>query len=185
MKESARAALTFLRSKAGDFGLKEADFRKRSVHVHVPEGAIPKDGPSAGVTLAASLISAFTGIALRQDCAMTGEITLTGRVLAVGGVKEKILAAHRNKIGTVLLPKANEKDLDELPPEVREAMSFVFLENASDLIPALFPKGAFPSHIKSLDRKKAIPISKKAPAKARSMRKESSKPTPVRRKSKT
>ena len=185
MKESARAALTFLRSKAADFGLKEADFRKRSVHVHVPEGAIPKDGPSAGVTLAASLISAFTGIALRQDCAMTGEITLTGRVLAVGGVKEKILAAHRNKIGTVLLPKANEKDLDELPPEVREAMSFVFLENAGDLIPALFPEGSFPSPVKSRGQKKAISVSKKAPAKARSMRKESPKPTPVRRKSKT
>jgi ATP-dependent Lon protease len=131
----------------------------------VPEGAIPKDGPSAGVTLAASLISAFTGIPLRQGCAMTGEITLTGRVLAVGGVKEKILAAHRSKIGTVLLPRANEKDLDELPPEVREAMSFVLLENAGDLIPALFPKGSFPSRGKGRAAKKVPAAPRKAAAK--------------------
>jgi ATP-dependent Lon protease len=95
---------------------------------------------------------------------MTGEITLTGRVLAVGGVKEKLLAAHRSKIGTVLLPKANEKDLDELPPEVREAMSFILLENAGDLIPALFPKGSFPTRSKARARGKtsAKPAARKS-----------------------
>lgn len=138
MKESARIALSLIRSKAGEFGLKAKDFKNRAVHLHVPEGAIPKDGPSAGVTLTACLISAFTGRPLRQDIAMTGEITLTGRVLAVGGVKEKILAAHRNKIGTVLLPRPNAKDLEELPPEVKSEMKFILLDSAEDLVKAVF-----------------------------------------------
>ncbi|HRY73379.1 MAG TPA: endopeptidase La [Spirochaetia bacterium] len=159
MKESARAALTYLRSRAADYGLSEADFRKKSVHIHVPEGAIPKDGPSAGVTLAASLVSAFTGMPLTPGRAMTGEITLTGRVLPVGGVKEKILAAHRNKIQTVVLPKGNAKDLDELPKEVREELDFVFAETAADLLPALFPAGAF-------GKKAAAKPRRAAPAKA-------------------
>ncbi|MBL8966633.1 MAG: endopeptidase La [Spirochaetaceae bacterium] len=143
MKESARAALTYLRSRAGDFGLGEPDFKRRAVHIHVPEGAIPKDGPSAGVTLAASLVSAFTGVPLEAGRAMTGEITLTGRVLPVGGVKEKVLAAHRNKIATVILPKGNAKDLDELPKEVREALSFIFAETVDDLVAVLFPADSF------------------------------------------
>ena len=117
---------------------------------------------------------------------MTGEITLTGRVLAVGGVKEKILAAHRNKIGTVLLPKANEKDLDELPPEVREAMSFILLENAADLIPALFQKGAFPSRGKSLAKKKSPSSRKQASVKPAPARKIiPAKPRPATRKRET
>ncbi len=143
MKESARAALTYIRSKAGAFGLTEADFHKRALHVHVPEGAIPKDGPSAGITLAASIISALTGIPLLTSRAMTGEITLTGRVLPVGGVKEKILAAHRNKIETIILPALNEKDLDDLPKEVRSSLTFIFAENLLDLMPHLFPADAF------------------------------------------
>ena len=142
MKESARAALSFIRSKAADFGLVEEDFRKKTVHVHVPEGAIPKDGPSAGITLVASLVSAFTKVHLEPGRAMTGEITLTGRILPIGGVKEKVLAAHRSSIFTVILPEANRKDLDDIPPEVQEVMRFIFVSNAAEALEALFPKGA-------------------------------------------
>ena len=142
MKESARAALSFIRSKAADFGLDEADFRKRTVHIHVPEGAIPKDGPSAGITLVASLLSAFTGIPLVAGRAMTGEITLTGRILPIGGVKEKVLAAHRSSMLTILLPEGNRKDLDDIPAEVKDVVSFIFVSSAAEGIAALFPKGA-------------------------------------------
>jgi ATP-dependent Lon protease len=142
MKESARAALSFIRSRAGDFGLSEADFRKRVVHVHVPEGAIPKDGPSAGITLVASLVSALTGRAIEPGLAMTGEITLTGRVLPVGGIKEKVLAANRNEFRRVLLPEINRKDLDELPAEVRDSTEFRFVSTAAEALAILFPEGA-------------------------------------------
>ena len=141
MKESARAALSYIRSKAADFGLGEEDFRKKTVHVHVPEGAIPKDGPSAGITLVASLLSAFTKKPLVPGRAMTGEITLTGRVLPIGGVKEKVLAAHRNSIFHVLLPEGNRKDLDDIPAEVKEVMHFTFVPNATVALEALFPSG--------------------------------------------
>jgi ATP-dependent Lon protease len=139
MKESARAALSFIRSKASEMGLAEADFRKRVLHIHVPEGAIPKDGPSAGITLVASLVSALTGRAIEPGFAMTGEITLTGRVLPVGGVKEKVLAAKRNSIGRVLLPVANRKDLDELPAEVLDTTEFLFVSSAAEALAILFP----------------------------------------------
>jgi ATP-dependent Lon protease len=142
MKESARAALSFIRSKASDFGLVEADFRKRTVHIHVPEGAIPKDGPSAGITLVASLVSAFTGVPLVPGRAMTGEITLTGRILPIGGVKEKVLAAHRSSMLTILLPEGNRKDLDDIPSEVKDVVTFIFVSSAAEGIAALFPKGA-------------------------------------------
>ncbi|MDA8424710.1 MAG: endopeptidase La, partial [Treponema sp.] len=155
MKESARAALSFIRSRAADFGLAESDFRKRVVHVHVPEGAIPKDGPSAGVTLIASMLSAFTGKCLEPDRAMTGEITLTGRVLAIGGVKEKVLAAHRNAIGTVLLPEGNRKDLEDIPAELRESTRFVFVSTVTEALAELFPSGA---------SKEGAPSKRKAPA---------------------
>jgi ATP-dependent Lon protease len=142
MKESARAALSFIRSKAADFGLGEEDFRKRTVHIHVPEGAIPKDGPSAGITLVASLVSAFTGVPLVPGRAMTGEITLTGRILPIGGVKEKVLAAHRGSIMTILLPEGNRKDLEDIPAEVKAVVTFIFMSSAAEGIEALFPKGA-------------------------------------------
>ena len=142
MKESARAALSFIRSKAPDFGLAEADFHKKTVHVHVPEGAIPKDGPSAGVTLVASLLSALADVPLLSGIAMTGEITLTGKVLPVGGVKEKILAAHRGKIGTIILPEGNRKDLDDVPAEVMADTKFIFAATAVDALASLFPEGS-------------------------------------------
>jgi ATP-dependent Lon protease len=168
MKESARASLSFIRSKAADFGLGEADFRKKTVHVHVPEGAIPKDGPSAGITLVASLVSAFTQKPLVPGSAMTGEITLTGRILPIGGVKEKVLAAHRNSIFSVLLPEGNRKDLDDIPAEVKDVMRFTFVSNAAEALEALFPEGAI---VPKRDRdgrghRRASPAGTRAPGKA-------------------
>lgn len=143
MKESAQAALSFLRAHHAALGI-PADFTKdRDIHVHVPEGAIPKDGPSAGITLTAALLSAVSGVALKSGFAMTGEITLTGRLLPIGGVKEKVLAAHRYKMTHVLLPRRNEKDLEEIPAEVHQDMGFEFADSVLDAIAILFPQGSF------------------------------------------
>ncbi len=139
MKESARAALSYIQTRAHTFGLTPADFRRKTLHIHVPEGAIPKDGPSAGITLAASLLSALTGMPVLPGFAMTGEITLTGRVLPVGGVKEKLLAAHRNKIPKVLLPEGNRKDLDDVPKEVRADTDLLFVATVEEALKTLFP----------------------------------------------
>ncbi len=139
MKESARAALTYLRAHAEEYGLAAKDFAGRVIHVHVPEGAIPKDGPSAGITLAAAIASALTGSPLSAGWAMTGEITLTGRILAIGGVKEKILSAHRNKVYKVLLPEANRKDLDDIPSEVSQAMEYRFCSTIAEAFAVLLP----------------------------------------------
>ncbi len=129
MQESARAALSFVRSRAENLGIDVEVFEKTDVHVHVPEGAIPKDGPSAGITLATALVSAFTATPVRVDVAMTGEITLRGRVLPVGGLKEKILAAYRAGIREVIVPAENEKDLEDIPEEVRREMQLHLVEN--------------------------------------------------------
>lgn len=137
MKESARAALTFIRSNSEHYGLSSADFEDRTIHVHVPEGAIPKDGPSAGITLVAAISSAFSGKALVPGWAMTGEITLSGRILPIGGVKEKLLAAHRNAIKKILLPDANKKDLDDIPKEVKQDLSLYFVANINDALKLL------------------------------------------------
>ncbi len=139
MKESARAALTYLRAHAAEYGLSTKNFVGRTLHIHVPEGAIPKDGPSAGITLAAAIASALTGRALTPGWAMTGEITLTGRILAIGGVKEKILAAHRNKIYQIMLPEANRKDIDDIPSEVARCMQFRFTSTIADAFTVLLP----------------------------------------------
>ena len=139
MKESAKAAHSFLRAHAEEFHLPEDFPQKMDIHIHVPEGAIPKDGPSAGITLTAALLSALTGVPLREKVAMTGEITLTGRVLAIGGVKEKVLAAHRNKMTTVLLPEANRKDTAELPREVTSQMDFVYTASLKEGLAYLLP----------------------------------------------
>jgi ATP-dependent Lon protease len=136
MQESAHAALSFLRSRAGQFGVPPNRFEKTDVHIHVPEGAIPKDGPSAGITIAASLISAFTGRKVRHDVGMTGEITLRGRVLPVGGIKEKVLAAHRAGIRTIILPKKNEKDLVEIPKNTRRELKFILVERMDEVLVA-------------------------------------------------
>ena len=134
MQESARAAVSYLRSRADLLGV-DAEFNESTdLHVHVPEGAIPKDGPSAGITMATALVSALTQIAVRKDVAMTGEITLRGKVLPVGGIKDKVLAAYRGGINEVILPKENEKDLEEIPSEVREAMELHLVESMDEVL---------------------------------------------------
>ncbi|MDQ3693597.1 MAG: endopeptidase La [Chloroflexota bacterium] len=140
MQESARAALSYARSRASQLGLEPGFFDKRNIHVHIPAGAIPKDGPSAGITMATALISALTGRRVRKDVAMTGEITLRGKVLPIGGLREKTVAAHRGGIKTFILPRRNAKDLSELPDVVREGMELIQVDSLDDVLAvALMP----------------------------------------------
>jgi ATP-dependent Lon protease len=134
MQESAQAALSYTRSRAADLNISDDVFENTDIHIHLPEGAIHKDGPSAGVTLAITLISAFTGRPVRHDVAMTGEITLRGRILPVGGIKEKVLAAHRVNIFDVVLPVKNEKDLVEIPRKARKDLNFTLVDRMDDVI---------------------------------------------------
>jgi ATP-dependent Lon protease len=140
MQESAKAAQSYLWSHAGDFGIESSAFRKAGVHIHVPAGAIPKDGPSAGVTMATALASLYTKLPARNDTAMTGEITLTGLVLPIGGIKEKVLAARRAGINRIVLPRANKKDLRELPEAVRKETEFIFADRVEDVLAAVIPE---------------------------------------------
>ena len=143
MKESAQAALSWVRSRAKDYGIDDEFFAKSDIHLHIPAGATPKDGPSAGVTMATALVSLLTGRPVRKDLAMTGEITLRGQVLPVGGIKEKVLAASRNGLSTVILPKRNEADLEDVPENVRSEMNFIFAERVDDVVnAALMPAPA-------------------------------------------
>jgi len=134
MKESAQAALSYIRSRADALGIRHTVFEKNDIHVHVPAGAIPKDGPSAGITMATALVSALTGIPANKDIAMTGEITLRGRVLPVGGLKEKALAALRHNITKVIVPERNRKDLEEIPESIKKKVSFIFVKHIDDVI---------------------------------------------------
>jgi ATP-dependent Lon protease len=134
MQESVSAALSYVRSRAQSFGIKPTLFDRRDIHVHVPEGATPKDGPSAGIAMATSIVSVLTGIPVRRDVAMTGEITLRGRVLPIGGLKEKLLAALRAGITTVFIPKDNEKDIAEIPDNVKKHLKLVPVAHVDDVI---------------------------------------------------
>jgi ATP-dependent Lon protease len=134
MKESAQAALTYVRSRAEALGARSDFDRRMDIHIHVPAGAVPKDGPSAGITMATALASALSRRPVRRDVAMTGEITLRGRVLPIGGIKEKVLAAHRAGIRTVIVPEENERDLDDVPANVRAEMTFVRVSHADEAL---------------------------------------------------
>jgi len=134
MKESAQAALSYLRSRASDLDIPASDFEKYDVHVHVPAGAVPKDGPSAGVAMLVSLASLFTDRPVHSDLGLTGEITLRGMVLPVGGVKNKVLAARRAGLKRVLLPFKNEKDMEEIPDKVLEGLEFVYVKRISEAL---------------------------------------------------
>jgi ATP-dependent Lon protease len=154
MQESARTALSYIRSKAKELGIEEGFFDKNEIHIHVPAGAVPKDGPSAGVTMAAALTSLLTGKPTRSNVAMTGEITLRGQVLPVGGIKDKVLAAHRFGVDTVIIPKKNENDLDDLPDDVREKLHFVLAEKVEDVLAAALDDGTAPSHANGTSTKR-------------------------------
>jgi ATP-dependent Lon protease len=134
MRESAQAALSYVRSRWAELGLEKDFYARIDIHIHVPEGAIPKDGPSAGITMATALVSALTGRSIDQDLAMTGEITLRGRILPIGGLKEKLLAAKRAGITRVLIPKENEKHLEEVPPAVRRSLSILPVAHMDEVL---------------------------------------------------
>jgi ATP-dependent Lon protease len=139
MQESARIAQSYIWSHAGEFSIDQSMLRRYGVHVHVPAGAIPKDGPSAGVTMTTALTSVYTGLPVRSDTAMTGEVTLSGLVLPVGGIKEKMLAARRLGIRRVIIPKQNEKDLRDLPEDARADMEFILAEHVHEVLRAAIP----------------------------------------------
>ena len=140
MQESARAAQSYLWLHADDFGIDAERFRKDGVHIHVPAGAIPKDGPSAGITMATALASLYCAKPVQSDTAMTGEITITGLVLPIGGVKEKVLAARRAELTRIILPRQNEADLHDLPNDVRSEIEFIFVDHIDDVLRAAIPE---------------------------------------------
>ena len=134
MKESARTAYSVVRSKAEKYGIDLEKFTKYDLHVHIPEGATPKDGPSAGITLSTAIMSVMTGRKVRNDVAMTGEVTLTGKVLAIGGLKEKSLAAFRTGVKTLIIPSQNEKDIEELPQEVKDNLTIITVSDVEEVL---------------------------------------------------
>ncbi|HQU33210.1 MAG TPA: endopeptidase La, partial [Thermoanaerobaculaceae bacterium] len=162
MQESARAALSYVRARAVQLPLPADFFETRDIHVHVPEGAIPKDGPSAGITMAMALLSAVVGVPVRQDLAMTGEITLRGKVLPVGGIKDKVLAAFRSGIREVILPEENEKDLEEIPEEVRNAIQFHLVKEMDEVIPVALD-GALPAVVQGEAERNGAPAPEAVP----------------------
>jgi len=143
MQESARAAMSYVRSISGKLGLDPNYYRKMDIHIHIPEGAIPKDGPSAGITLTTGLVSALTKFKVRRDVAMTGEVTLRGRVLPIGGLKEKIMAAHRGEMKTIIIPQENEKDLKDIPDRILRNLKIIAVNHVEEVLPValVIPEG--------------------------------------------
>jgi len=156
MKESAQAALSYVRSRSDRLGLSSDFFENCDLHIHVPAGAIPKDGPSAGITIATSLASLLTGRPVHSHIAMTGEITLRGKVMPIGGVKEKVLAARRAGITTVILPKRNEKDMEDVPANVRQEIQFRFVETMDDVLDVALEPAAIPIDAKPPSFQRAV-----------------------------
>ena len=158
MKESAQAALSYVRSRASSLGIDPEVFRKSDFHLHIPAGAIPKDGPSAGITMATALASLLTGRPIRANTGMTGEITLRGKVLPVGGIKEKILAAARFGLKRVILPKHNEADLDDVPQTVREQLTFILADTVDDVLAAALDAPVTPPIQPEPEKKQEVPL---------------------------
>ena len=134
MKESAQTGISYIRSVSEKYDIPKKFFETHDIHIHIPEGAVPKDGPSAGITMATAMLSAITKKKVRADVAMTGEITLRGRVLAIGGLKEKLLAAKNAGIATVIVPKKNEKDLEEISPEIKKGLEILYAETMEEVL---------------------------------------------------
>jgi ATP-dependent Lon protease len=141
MQESVQIAVSYIRSIARQYHIEGAFFRKHDIHVHVPEGAVPKDGPSAGITMATAILSAITDIPVKQDVAMTGEITLRGMVLPIGGLKEKLLAAKVDGMKTVCVPEANKRDVEEIDTEITEGLNIVYVKRMDTVLQTAFVKG--------------------------------------------
>jgi ATP-dependent Lon protease len=160
MQESAQAALSWVRSHTDALGIDPKWFAEHDIHVHVPAGAVPKDGPSAGVTMVTAIVSLVTGRPVSEDVAMTGEVTLSGQVLAIGGVRDKVLAAQRAGVHTVVLPKENEPDLEELPSETRKELEFVLAEHVDGVLVAAF------AGVSPLERPRRVGSQEKAAATA-------------------
>ena len=140
MKESAKTGISYVRSISEQYGIAEDYFERKDIHIHIPEGATPKDGPSAGITMATAVLSAITNTKVRADLAMTGEITLRGKVLPIGGLKEKILAAKTAQISTVLVPTQNKKDVDDIADEIKENINIKYVDNMTQVIDYAFVK---------------------------------------------
>ena len=157
MKESAQAALSYVRTNSERFGIAKDFLEKSDIHIHIPAGSMPKDGPSAGVTMFTALVSMLSGIRVRHDVAMTGEITLRGRVLPIGGLKEKVLAAHRAGIKRVIVPERNKPDLDEVPNEVKNDLEFVFASKMEQVLDAALEEKLVPKPPESTTEKKENP----------------------------
>jgi ATP-dependent Lon protease len=156
MQESAKAGISYIRNRANEMGIPEDFYKTLDLHIHIPEGAVPKDGPSAGVTMCTAMISTLTGGAVKKDVAMTGEITLRGKVLPVGGIREKVLAAHRAGIKKVLLPRENEKDLEDIPEVVRKEMAFVLIETVDEALEHAMVKRPKPKKTTKAAQPKAV-----------------------------
>jgi ATP-dependent Lon protease len=146
MRESVKAAKSYVRSKSLDYGIIPPVFEKKDFHIHVPEGATPKDGPSAGIGMVTSIVSSITGIPVRKDTAMTGEVTLTGQIIPIGGLKEKLLAAHRVGIKKVLIPRENEKDLADIPKKILDEIEIILVSCVEDVL-----KNALIKELKSVN----------------------------------
>jgi ATP-dependent Lon protease len=157
MTESISAALSFVRARATHYGIKPSVFEKKDIHVHVPEGATPKDGPSAGIAMVTAIISTLTGVAVKRDVAMTGEVTLRGRVLPIGGLKEKLLAALRGGITMVLIPAENEKDLADIPDNVKQGMTIVPVSHVDEVLALALTQPLVPIEWTEVDEKAAMP----------------------------
>jgi ATP-dependent Lon protease len=174
MQESARAAYSYARTVAAAHGVTDAFYKESDIHLHVPSGAIPKDGPSAGLAMATAIISLLTGRKVRRDVCMTGEITLRGKALEIGGLKEKVLAAHRAGLKTVIVPASNKNDLIDVPREARRALAFVFVKTMPEVLSnALVPTGALSRGAENKGRatRERAPVGKTKAAVPRSRRK--------------